>query len=104
MSTKAQRQLRQEIGVRPAKFAARPQFDAADYGAAQAKRDAQYKRLDRMCATAEGLTPAQAVNLAQRLLVAVDDNGISYADFQSAQAVQKYVGQAIRALRGQSLS
>jgi hypothetical protein len=42
--------------------------------------------------------------LAQRLLVHVDAFGIDYGDFQSAQAVQKYVRRAIGALRGLSLS
>lgn len=54
---------------------------------------------------ARELTPNDAVRLAQRLLVAVDAYGIQQRpDFQSPQAVQKYVRQAIRALRGLSLS
>jgi hypothetical protein len=53
---------------------------------------------------AEGLTPKHAVGLAQTLLVHVYAQGIDYSDFQSAQAVEKYVGQAIRALRGLSLT
>lgn len=50
------------------------------------------------------LTPNDRVLLAQRLLVGVLDEGISYADFQSAQAVQRYVTKARSALRGLSLA
>lgn len=61
--------------------------------------------LTRMSAEAEQMTPNDAVRLAQRLLVAVDNYGIQQtSDFQSPQAVQKYVRQAIKALRGLSLS
>lgn len=57
-----------------------------------------------MLEMAEGLTPKHAAGLAQTLLVHVYAQGIGYGDFQSAQAVEKYVGQAIRALRGLSLA
>lgn len=50
------------------------------------------------------LNPRDAVNLAQRLLVAVLEDGVDYGDFQSAQAVEKYVRRARNALRGLSLS
>lgn len=59
---------------------------------------------DRALKLAEKMTPADAVSVAQTLLVHVYADGIDYGDFQSAQAVEKYVGQAIRALRGLSLS
>lgn len=54
--------------------------------------------------TAEQLTKADAVRVAQTLLVHVYADGIGYEDFQSAQACERYIGQAIRALRGLSLS
>ena len=50
------------------------------------------------------MTPNDRVLLAQRLLVGVLDEGVSYADFQSAQAVERYVRKARNALRGLSLS
>lgn len=60
---------------------------------------------DEMLRTAEELTPADAVRVAQTLLVhLVASNAINYAEFQSAQAVEKYVGRAITALRGLALS
>jgi hypothetical protein len=60
--------------------------------------------LDAMCEQAEQLRPKDAVWLAQRLLVHVEANGIDYGDFQSAQAVERYVRKAINALNGLSLS
>lgn len=60
---------------------------------------------NRMWSEAGQLTPNDAVRLAQRLLVAVDAHGIQQRpDFQSPQAVQRYVRKAITALRGLSLS
>lgn len=61
--------------------------------------------LAAMSEQAEQLTPPDAVRLAQRLLVAVDGWGIQqHPDFQSPQAVERYVRKAIAALRGLSLS
>jgi hypothetical protein len=58
-----------------------------------------------MTTDAESLTPNDALRLAQRLLVGVDAYGIQQRpDFQSPQAVQRYVRKAIAALRGLSLS
>lgn len=74
----------------------------AEYGTEASKRSAPI--FEAMCERAEGLTPADAVRLAQRLLVHVDAAGIDYAEFQSAQATQKYVRKAIAALRGLPLS
>lgn len=91
----SEQQLRREIGSRPAKFAKRDTYEARDKSSAT---------FNALCVRAEKLSPKDAVRLAQRLLVAVDDNGIDYADFQSAQAVQRYVRKAINALNGLSLS
>lgn len=60
--------------------------------------------LNTMSTQAEQLTPSDAVRLAQRLLVTVDQYGIGYEDFQAAQMVKRFVRQAVRALRGLSLS
>lgn len=57
-----------------------------------------------MLVTAEQLTKADALRVAQTLLVHVYADGIGYGDVQSAQAVTKYVGRAIGALRGLALS
>jgi len=53
---------------------------------------------------AEQLTKADAIRVAQTLLVHVYSDGIGYEDVQSAQAVTRYVGKAISALRGLALS
>jgi hypothetical protein len=73
-------------------------FDPCDYES----RGAQHDTFDRMTLDAENLTRADAVRFARMLLVNVNDSGITYADFQSAKATQKYVRQAIRALKGLS--
>ena len=57
-----------------------------------------------MLESAEYLTKADAIRVAQTLLVHVYSDGIGYEDVQSAQAVTKYVGRAISALRGLGLS
>jgi len=60
--------------------------------------------LQRLSVEAEQMTPNDAVRLAQRLLVGVDAYGIQQkSDFQSPQAVQKYVRKAITALHGLSM-
>jgi hypothetical protein len=53
--------------------------------------------LAEMLTAAECLTKADAIRLAQTLLVHVHADGIGYEDVQSAQAVTKYVGQAVSA-------
>ena len=53
--------------------------------------------------SAEGLTKADAIRVAQTLLVHVFADGIGYEDVQSAQAVERYVGKAISDLRGLGL-
>jgi hypothetical protein len=50
------------------------------------------------------LTPNDRLLLAQRLIVDVLEEGVTYADFQSAQAVQRYATKARNALRGLSLT
>jgi hypothetical protein len=62
------------------------------------------QHLESMMREAEQLTKADAIRLAQTLLVHVHADGIGYEDVQSAQAVTKYVGQAVSALRGLALS
>jgi hypothetical protein len=98
-TNKAARQYRRDAGCTPATFNRNPQ--ALTLNGVKLESSAL---VERMARDAEQLRPADAVRLAQRLLVGVDDFGIGYADFQSAQAVQKYVRQAIRALRGLSLT
>jgi len=66
--------------------------------------DVSRAQLATMLEDSERLTKADAVRLAQTLLVHVYSDGIGYEDFQSAQACEKYIGQAIRALRGLALS
>jgi len=56
-----------------------------------------------MLESAESLTKADAIRVAQTLLVHVYSDGIGYEDVQSAQAVTKYVGRAISELRGLGL-
>lgn len=80
----------------PRKFHTRADNEGAAHDSARV--------FSQMCRRAEYLTPADAVRLAQRLLVHVDAAGIDYAEFQSAQATQKYVRKAITALRGLPLS
>jgi hypothetical protein len=83
---------------------------AADFSPSFAATDTASKvesneLFNRIWGEVEGLTPNDAVRLAQRLLVAVDAHGIQQRpDFQSPQAVQKYVRRGIAALRGLSLS
>ena len=71
----------------------------------RARRDKSRKSLDVIERRhIPNLTPNDRVLLAQRLLVGVLEDGVTYADFQSAQAVQRYVTKARNALRGLSLS
>jgi hypothetical protein len=64
-----------------------------------------HAQLERMTTEAECLTPNDAVRLAQRILVGVEAWGIQQRpDFQSPQAVERYVRKAINALKGLSLS
>jgi hypothetical protein len=63
----------------------------------QALRVVTERHIPRMAANEKLL-------LAQRLLNEVLDDGVSYADFQSAQAVERYTRKARNAMRGLSLS
>lgn len=103
MSTKVERELRRECGFTPSQFAANPQ--ELTVGGVVVESSAL---LERMCREAEQLTPRDALRFAQRLLVASDDRfcevGDDYANFQSAQAVRRYVRKAVNALNGLSLS
>lgn len=84
----------------PCTFSANPQGLTSE-GIKQESR----ALLSSMSHTAEQLTPNDAVRLAQRLLVHVNEYGIQQRpDFQSPQAVEKYVRKAIAALNGLSLS
>lgn len=73
------------------------------HGVDRETADAAHETFDRMAEMAETLRPKDAVRLAQLLLVHVEADGIGYEDFQSAQAVGRYVRRAIYALRGLSL-
>lgn len=81
-----------------------PRFTSRSSGNYQLVNERSRRRFDAVWNDLDDLTPADAVRLAQRLLVAVNDQGIDYGDFESAQATEKYVRQAIRALRGLPLS
>lgn len=82
----------------PRTFADRP--DAGDYAAKDAQRALERSILQQ----AEGLTVAGAVRVAQALLVhVVAVERFDYHEFQSANAVEKYVKRAVAALRGLGL-
>ena len=79
--------------------------EATQWERLRVRRDKSRKALDIIERRhVPNLTPNDRVLLAQRLLVGVLDDGVTYADFQSAQAVQRYVTKARNALRGLSLS
>lgn len=69
-----------------------------------ASREKSRRARDRALKAAESMTKADAVAVAQTLLVHVFADGIDYEDFQSAQAVERHVGRAISELRGLALS
>lgn len=75
-------------------FAKRP--DPSDY----AKRDEMNRRAERLAREARLLDPKRAHQLAHALLEDVLADGMSYADFESAQAATKYTRKACNALRG----
>jgi hypothetical protein len=71
----------------------------------RARRDKSRKSMDIIGARhIPNLTPNDRLLLAQRLIVDVLEEGVTYADFQSAQAVKTYATKARNALRGLSLS
>lgn len=71
----------------------------------EGQRLESHAQLARMATEAESLTPNDALRLAQRLLVGVNNYGFQQRpDFQSPQAVERYVRKAINALKGLSLS
>lgn len=104
MSTKAERELRKACDFTPSRFSANPQELSEPEGVNLESRAI----LDAMSRQAEQLTPADAIRLAQRVLIASDDRfcevGDDYANFQCAQAVRRYVRKAVNALNGLSLS
>lgn len=51
----------------------------------------------------DNMLPRERVRLAQYLLVSVSQEDFNYGEFEAAQATERYVKQAIRALRGLSL-
>lgn len=82
----------------PRSFADRPAM--GDYAAQDEQRALERSILEQ----AEGLTVAGAVRVAQTLLVhVVAAERFDYSEFQSAQAVEKYVKRACAALRGLGL-
>lgn len=82
----------------PRTFADRPAI--GDY----ATRDEQHTTVQLMLEQAETITVADAVRVAQALLVhVVAADRFNYGEFQAAQATEKYVKKAMSALRGLAL-
>lgn len=88
-------QAKMHLESSPRKFAKRDLTSTAT-------RDKSNAAMERALKAAESMTKADALRVAQTILVHLKADGIGYEDFQSAQAVEKYVGKAIAALRGLS--
>lgn len=61
-------------------------------------RSVMRSRRDRLIREARNLDPASTLALAVSCLAALDEHGVDYADFQSAQAAGRAVSTAWRRL------
>jgi hypothetical protein len=61
-------------------------------------RDAMNRRLDRLARESRLLDPHTALILARGIVAQLLEEGISYADFQSAQHAESSIGKASRLL------
>jgi hypothetical protein len=86
---------------RPARFESRAK--AAQAHRLYESREQSMRAFDACCVRAEKMQKADVVALALHLLRSVESDGIDYGEFQSAQAVGRYVRKAINALDGLSL-